>query len=165
MLLLKYGFGEREGLKNLKNFQTIFFYYSILKKNGCKKISVLHCVSSYPANISSCNLNSIDFLKKKLNCEVGWSDHTVNPLVIYSAINEHTAKIVEFHLDLDKKGWEFKQGKHCWLPHEIKKLLDFMNYKKKIDGKFNKKFSHSEIKERFFRADPTDGLRPLKRIR
>ena len=70
----------------MANFNEVKRAYSILKKNGCKKISVLHCVSSYPANISSCNLNSIDFLKKKLNCEVGWSDHTVNPLVIYSAI-------------------------------------------------------------------------------
>ena len=31
------------------------------------KITVLHCVSSYPAKIKDCNLNSIKYLSKKLN--------------------------------------------------------------------------------------------------
>ena len=149
----------------MANFNEVKRAYSILKKNGSKKISILHCVSSYPANIMSCNLNSIDFLRKKLNCEVGWSDHTVDPLVIYSAIEEHSAKIVEFHLDLDKTGWEFKAGKHCWLPKQIEDLIFFIKNKNKVNGKFLKKYSQSEIKERFFRADPSDGLRPLKKIR
>ncbi len=151
------------GMSNLKEVKKAV---STLKKNKCKKISLLHCVSSYPASISSCNLKSIPFLTKKFNCEVGWSDHTVEPLIIYSAIKNFGAKIIEFHYDLDGNGWEQKEGgKHCWLPEQIKRVIDYNNKEKVIDGKYQKKFSKEEKIERKFRADPKDGLRPLLKFR
>ena len=39
----------------------------ILKKNKCKKIVVMHCISSYPAKIENCNLNSIKYLSPNLS--------------------------------------------------------------------------------------------------
>ena len=39
--------------------------YKILRKYN-NKVSLLHCVSAYPANPVSCNLKSIDFLRKNL---------------------------------------------------------------------------------------------------
>ena len=135
-----------------------------LKKNGCKDITVLHCVSQYPADIKNCNLKSISFLKKKLKCNVGWSDHTVNPLVINSAIENFGSNIIEFHLDIDGKGYEYNQG-HCWTPEKIQPLINFYKNKKKVLGKEKKKYSFDEKKERPWRADPADGLRPFRRLR
>ena len=129
-----------------------------------KKISLLHCVSSYPADILHSNLRSIQFMRKKFKLEIGWSDHTVNPLAIYSSVANFGASIVEFHFDLDGKGWEFSHN-HCWLPKDIKNVIKFINNEKKINGKFQKKYSQGEIKERFNRADPFDGLRPIKSSR
>ena len=37
----------------------------ILKKNGAKKIIILHCVSNYPAKLNSLNLSAISSLRKK----------------------------------------------------------------------------------------------------
>ena len=139
--------------------------YQILKKNGCKKIIILHCVSSYPAKIESCNLNSITYLRKKFRCEVGWSDHTVNPFVIYSAAVEKKADFIEFHLDLDGKGWEYNDAEHCWLPNQIVNLIKFLNNRNKILGKEVKVFSKSEVNERSYRSDPKDGLRPFIKLR
>ena len=150
------------GLATLKEVSKAV---QILKKNNCKKISLLHCVSSYPAKIYSCNLNSIDFLRKKFNCEIGWSDHTVNQLLVYSAIKNHKASYVELHVDLDGKGWENKSGKHCWLPNHINNLINYIKNEKKIDGQFKKNFSKDEKLERRLRADPDDGLRPIKYFR
>jgi len=135
-----------------------------LKKNKCKKIVVMHCISNYPAKIENCNLNSIKYLSKKLNCEIGWSDHSANPLLINEILIKYRIKFLEMHLDLDGKGYEYDFG-HCWLPNEVKKLVDFFNNKKKIHGVFGKKFSLSERKERLWRTDPSDGLRPFKKIR
>tara|TARA_B100002051_G_scaffold116346_1_gene110701 strand:+ start:92 stop:946 length:855 start_codon:yes stop_codon:yes gene_type:complete len=135
-------------------------------KSYNKKISLLHCVSAYPAKVESCNLESIRFLKNKFNCPVGWSDHTVNPLIIYKAISKYKAQIVELHFDIDGQGWEQKEGnQHCWTPKDIEKLFRFINSEKKIEGKYFKKYSTEEIAERKFRADPLDGLRPLKKFR
>jgi len=101
-----------------------------LKKNKCKKIVVMHCISNYPAKIENCNLNSIKYLSKKLNCEIGWSDHSANPLLINEILIKYRIKFLEMHLDLDGKGYEYDFG-HCWLPNEVKKLVDFFNNKKK----------------------------------
>ena len=150
------------GMSSLKEVKKS---YDILKKNKCKKISLLHCVSSYPANVKSCNLNSIKFLKNKFNCEVGWSDHTVNDLLIYSAVRNQKADYIELHIDIDGKGWENIGSQHCWSPYKIKNLMEYLNNEKKINGSHHKKISKEENRERKYRADPLDGLRPMKSFR
>lgn len=149
------------GAANLKEISNAV---KILKKNNHKNFSLLHCVSNYPAKASNCNLKSINFLSNKFRCKTGWSDHTVDPLIIYSAVKNFKARIVEFHFDIDQKGLEY-QGGHCWLPNEIKKVIDFIKLEKKIDGIYKKKYSSSEKEERLARTDPSDGLRPNKLIR
>jgi len=134
------------------------------KKGKTKNISILHCVSNYPTEEKNCNLKSIKFLRKKFKLKTGWSDHTVNPLLIYSAIKNHGAEIIEMHFDLDKKGNEFNSG-HCWTPKESFDLITYIKNEKKIDGKLSKKLAKSEHFERVFKSDPSDGMRPLIKFR
>ena len=148
----------------MANFEEVKKCLNTLSKNGSKDITILHCVSQYPAKIKNCNLKSIKYMKDKLNCKIGWSDHTKNPLIIKEIIDFYGIKTIEFHFDLDKKGYEYGPG-HCWLPHEIGQLIDFYKEKKQILGKMHKKFSEDEKKERLWRSDPDDGLRPFKIIR
>ncbi len=148
----------------MANFAEVKSAYNVLKNHKCKKISLLHCVSNYPARIETCNLNSIKYLSKKFKCNVGWSDHTANPLIINEAIEKFGAKLVEMHIDLDGKGFEYKFG-HCWLPKDLEKLFNFLGKRKKLKGKLEKKFSFSEKDERNARSDPFDGLRPLIKLR
>ena len=136
----------------------------ILKKFGCKKIIILHCVSNYPASLDTLNLSSIEYLRKKFKVKVGWSDHSNDELVISRAVEKWKSDYVEMHLDLDGKGYEFNTG-HCWLPDRAKKVIKFCKEVKIVDGKFKKKPSIQEFEERKFRADPIDGLRPIKKYR
>ena len=139
---------------------------NIFKKNNFKNYSILHCVSSYPAPLDSINLNSINYLRKLTNnkVKIGWSDHTKNSGIIYKAIFEHKAEIIEFHIDLDKKGKEYKFN-HCWLPNEIQEIINVIKKNNTISGKVKKIVSPSENIEKNWRADKSDGLRPLKKIR
>ena len=138
----------------------------LFKKYNFKKYSILHCVSSYPAKVENINLNSIDYLRKitKKKIKIGWSDHTRNSGVIYKAILKHNAEIIEFHLDLDKSGREYKFN-HCWLPSEMQNIIEIVKKDNIISGSFNKIVSKSEIVERNWRADPIDGLRPIQKYR
>ena len=70
----------------MATFEEVQRAFNTLKKFN-NNVSLLHCVSAYPANPTSCNLQSIKFLKKKFKCSVGWSDHTVNSLIILNAQN------------------------------------------------------------------------------
>ena len=51
------------GMANLKEIETT---YKIAKKYGAKDITLLYCVSNYPAKNSDFNLNNIKILKKKI---------------------------------------------------------------------------------------------------
>ena len=44
---------------------------------GNNKISVLHCVSSYPCPIESANLGRINLISNTFDVISGYSDHTV----------------------------------------------------------------------------------------
>jgi sialic acid synthase SpsE len=64
-------------------------------------VSLLHCVSSYPAPMSQVNLKVIPALSEELNIPVGYSDHTLG---IGAAIGAASlgASIIEKHLTLDR---------------------------------------------------------------
>jgi N-acetylneuraminate synthase len=125
---------------------------------------VLHCTSAYPTPFDEVNLSAIETIRKATGCEMGWSDHTVNSGVIHRAIHKWDAKIIEFHLDLEGKGEEFNSG-HCWLPRNIEYVIKQIRDAEKTDGNGIKEPAPSELPDREWRTDPSDGLRPFKSIR
>ena len=136
----------------------------VLRRNGCVSPTLLHCTSAYPTPYAEANLAAIETIRQATGCEVGWSDHTVEPGVIHRAIHHWGATVVEFHLDLDGQGEEFAAG-HCWLPDQIAAVIGDVNKGLGADGNGFKEPVPSELPDRLWRADPADGLRPLKEIR
>jgi sialic acid synthase SpsE len=136
----------------------------VLRTNGCEHPTLLHCTSAYPTPYAEANLSAIETIRTATGCDVGWSDHTVEPGVIHRAIHRWGAKVIEFHLDLDGKGEEYATG-HCWLPGQISAVIRDVERALGADGSGVKEPSPSELPDREWRADPEDGLRPLKAIR
>ncbi len=141
------------------------------REGGCTDLSVLHCVSNYPAAPADCNLAAIGALRRLLAQEfptatVGWSDHSVVPQVVFRAVDHWAAEVVEFHFDLDGAGAEFDGG-HCWLPAQIEPLImgQSCDSLPASDGSAALAPSESEHDERLWRADPADGLRPTLPVR
>lgn len=135
-----------------------------LRAAGCRELSLLHCVSGYPAPPDQCNLAAINTLRERFGCPVGWSDHSVSPQVIERAIHHWGASIIEFHLDLDGQGEEFATG-HCWLPESIAEVISEMKMAFSADGTGEKVPVPAELGDRQWRADPSDGLRPFRSVR
>jgi sialic acid synthase SpsE len=138
-----------------------------LMEAGCNELTLLHCVSSYPTPVAECNLAAIETLRRrfgvpnsKSNINFGWSDHSVNPGVIYRAVHRWESSMIEFHLDLDGAGKEFETG-HCWLPEMIETVINAVKAGFHSDGNGGKMPAPSELMDREWRADPSDGLRPL----
>ncbi len=135
-----------------------------LKRAGAADTTLLHCVSAYPTPPAEANLAAIAAIREATGCKTGWSDHTRKPSVIARAVLRWNAAAVEFHLDLDGKGAEYAAG-HCWLPHEIAPLIASLREGEAADGMGFKGPQPSEIADRDWRADPADGMRPLRHIR
>ena len=136
----------------------------VLECSGCSDLTLLHCVSGYPAPAEQANLSVMNELRRKFSCKIGWSDHTVQEGVIQRAVHKYDADMIEFHLDLDELGAEFAAG-HCWLPSQIEELIHNVFIGLDCDGDGIKAPVAAELADRVWRADPEDGLRPFKAIR
>lgn len=116
-----------------------------------QRIDVLYCISKYPALPEDCNLNIIKY-NHFIN---GYSDHTVNYLILYTAISLG-AKVIEFHLDLiDKLGLETE---HSWQPHIMELAINYIKIIEQALGTDN----WDEIikqQDRTYRANSETGLR------
>ena len=135
-----------------------------LRSAGCDDLTLLHCVSGYPTPAAECNLAAIETLRESFGCRTGWSDHSVAPGVIERAVHKWGAEMVEFHLDLDGTGAEYASG-HCWLPDEIGPVIREIKAGLSADGTGVKEPSPLELPDRDWRADPSDGLRPMRWVR
>ena len=142
----------------------------VLRDGGCRHPVLLHCTSGYPTPVDQCNLAAIDTIRRATDAMVGWSDHSVCPAVVHRAVQRWGAEMIEFHLDLDGIGAEFAAG-HCWLPRQIAPVIDAVRAGATVetsaaaDGTGEKQPVEAEAADRAWRADPADGLRPMRAIR
>lgn len=136
----------------------------VFKRHSNSKLTLLHAISGYPTPINEANLKAIKTLRDEFKLEVGLSDHSVSKDVIARSIYKWDASMIEFHLDLDENGAEYKSG-HCWLPNQMKDTIDGIKNGLLADGTGEKVPAPSEIDDRLWRADPSDGLRPFKELR
>ena len=94
------------GMASLKEIDLT---YKTARKYGAKDITLLYCVSNYPAKNSDFNINNIKILKEKYKCRVGLSDHSLDQNVAITSIGAG-AEMIEKHIALDgqKKGLDIK---------------------------------------------------------
>ena len=144
---------------------------AVLAEPAPREITLLHAISLYPTPPERCNLSALETLRRLARTveagvpvHVGWSDHSVRPGVLARAVHRWGASLIEFHLDLDGEGAEFEDG-HCWLPHQIAEAIEQIRLGLASDGSGEKAPVPEEKEERAWRADPADGLRPLRTTR
>lgn len=73
-----------------------------INKNFKKDITILHCISNYPANFDEVNLLNIKKMQELFNYPIGFSDHTVGNDCAIAAVSLG-AKMIEKHITLDKE--------------------------------------------------------------
>jgi len=72
----------------------------IFKENGCD-FELMHCVSTYPMKVEDANLITINSLKEKYKCNVGYSGHE-NGVVVSLAALQFNISSLERHITLDR---------------------------------------------------------------
>lgn len=87
------------GLCSLKEINELVRF---LRKKKCKNFALLKCTSSYPAKSFDLNLNTIADMRKRFNCEIGYSDHSIGFSASIGAIH-NGASFIEKHVCLSKK--------------------------------------------------------------
>ena len=118
----------------------------IYKAANNSDITLLHCVSNYPCEYTSLNLNAMLTLGDEFNLAVGYSDHAkgVYPAVAAVALG---AKVVEKHFTLNRaiKGPDHKASS---TPDEFKDLVTAIRVCEMSLGDHEKKVQLEEMQMR-----------------
>ena len=109
----------------------------IFKKYKCKFI-LMHCVSEYPCPEENLNLNLIKTLKKKFNCEIGYSGHesSVSPSLFAWMLG---ANYIERHVTDDRSRWGTDQSASLG-PEGMKNLSSTLSKASSFFGDGKKKY-------------------------
>ena len=77
---------------------------AIFEKNNQKEsVSLLHCVTSYPAPEEDYNLKVLENLKNQFDVKVGVSDHSLNPIIVPLGGYLAGGQIIEKHITLSNE--------------------------------------------------------------
>jgi N,N'-diacetyllegionaminate synthase len=108
------------------NIEEVDYAFKTLKRiNNDIDISILHCVSNYPALPENINLKSINYMKNYFDCPIGFSDHTKDNIASIAAVAAG-ANIIEKHFTLDKN-LDGPDHKHSSDPSGFNELVKNIN--------------------------------------
>lgn len=118
-VIISSGVSDLAQMRRSRNFVTSQWR---LREIDCE-LAVLHCVSNYPTHPVDANLKAIGTLAKELECEVGYSDHTLGVQACVMAV-ALGAQIIEKHFTLDKNYSEFRDHQLSADPDELRQLVE-----------------------------------------
>lgn len=93
----------------------------ILKDNGSKEITVLHCNTEYPTPMNDVNLTAMNTIKEAFKVNIGYSDHTLGIEIPIAAV-ALGAEVIEKHFTLDKT-MEGPDHKASLEPKELQEMV------------------------------------------
>jgi N,N'-diacetyllegionaminate synthase len=129
------------GLADLTHLERIAAFAREHGADG--HLAFLHCVCAYPAPPSDVNLRAIPLLAERLECPIGWSDHTLGPEASLAAA-AIGARIIEKHFTLDKNFSAFRDHQLSADPAEMKYIVDSVRKVEQLLGTADKRVQPSE---------------------
>ena len=134
----------------------------ILQRNSKNiKIILMHCVSMYPAKEKDLNLNFINFLKKKYNYEIGFSDHTLGFDASKIAVAKG-CKYIEKHFTNNNNsiGPDHKMSLN---KKDLKIFVEGIRKTEIMMGEFSKTISKAEYNMRKFARRSVVSIKEIKK--
>ena len=85
------------GMSTMENISTAV---KIFREENCS-FELMHCISTYPMKDENANLNTINTLREKFQCGIGYSGHESGLAVSYAAAAMGISSL-ERHITLDR---------------------------------------------------------------
>jgi len=110
------------------------------------QLALLHCVSSYPTDLSQANLKGMDLLSERYKGLIGFSGHELDNIVTLSAA-ARGARIIERHITMDheQEGFDHKIALD---PSELKEVIAQVRKIEVLLGNGNKTITENEMTTR-----------------
>jgi N-acetylneuraminate synthase/N,N'-diacetyllegionaminate synthase len=126
----------------MSTLNEVKYAINAIKSEGNEQIIALHCTTNYPCPLDEVNLRAMITMQKKLDCLVGYSDHTLGVLVPIMATTMN-ATVIEKHFTIDKNlpGPDHRASLE---PNELKNMIKEIRNTEKALGSSDKKPTKSE---------------------
>lgn len=126
----------------MADYDTIEQILAILNKKSKRDITILHCISNYPAKYEEVNLRNMLEIQKRFDCNVGFSDHTIGNECALAAV-AMGAKMIEKHVTLDKTlpGPDHKASINI---EELRSLVDSIRHVELALGSYERCFTEEQ---------------------
>jgi pseudaminic acid synthase len=119
------------------------------KRTGIKDLTLLKCVSSYPAEPEEINLKTLLDMQKRFGCKIGLSDHTLGIGVSVAAV-ALGAKVIEKHFTLSRD-IQTPDSFFSIEPDGLKELVKNVRVAEKAIGKVYYGLTKKERQSKIFR--------------
>ncbi len=117
-----------------------------LREGGCLDPVVLQCTTEYPCEPAHSGLNVLSEMKKRYNCRVGFSDHTLGIGVSIAAI-ALGATFIEKHFTLSRRMYG-SDAAHSMEPEEFKTFVrEIRNTDAALNAFVDKDIKASELSD------------------
>ena len=116
----------------------------VLRENGTKEITLLHCNTEYPTPFEDVNLRAMQTMREAFGLETGYSDHTKG-IEVPIAAAALGAAVIEKHFTLDRN-MEGPDHKASLEPAELKAMVEAIRHIEQAMGTGEKAPSPSERK-------------------
>jgi N,N'-diacetyllegionaminate synthase len=124
--------------------RTVNFVKQLWAENQIAgQLAMLHCVSSYPVPIEQANLRAIQFMAERLDCPVGYSDHTAGSDAAVVAV-AFGARIIEKHFTLDCRYSDFRDHQLSADPAAMRQLVERVRAASLMLGEYAKQIQPCE---------------------
>jgi len=131
------------------NYEEIDFAIDLLSENGANSISLMQSTSKYPAPLESLNLSVIPEMKRKYNLPIGFSDHSLDPIIGPILSIGFGATFIEKHFTLDKN-LQGPDHSFALSPEELTTMIKTIRKTEKAIGDGIKKILKTEEELRNF---------------
>lgn len=128
----------------MSDLNEVEYAVNLLRNNGVKELTLLHCNTEYPTPYEDVNLKAMQSMKERFDVEVGYSDHTKGITVSLAAV-ALGASVIEKHFTLNRNlpGPDHKASME---PKELERLVKEIRIVEQAMGDGIKKVSNSERK-------------------
>src|SRR6267143_164184 len=143
-------------------YEEIDFAVNLTKKNGNNKIVLMQCTSKYPCPISALNLSVIPQMRSRYNIPVGFSDHSIEPVIAPVLAVGLGATVIEKHFTLDRN-LPGPDHPFALIPSELELMIKSIRSAELAKGNGKKEILKEELELRRFATRSIQAIRDISK--
>jgi N-acetylneuraminate synthase len=143
-------------------YTEIDFIVDLVRKKGNNMIALMQCTSKYPCPLSALNLEVIPQMKSRYKVPVGFSDHSIEPVIAPVLAVGLGATIIEKHFTLDRN-LSGPDHPFALIPSELELMIKSIRNAELAKGTGKKEILKEEMELRRFATRSIQAIKDISK--